>query len=174
MNKDKYLCIESANMYSINYALLSEIARNKKGGLTAYTGSSCQLLFKKNEIPYDLQKIFVTLVSLKSPLNKKMYGGEYLTNVPIRLFKNAYYEHTVSGVMFGAYPGFRFTNSSYCNEKEIIEFMSSLKQMGLLNNYLKCLGEIFQINIKTNENLIEKAKYTYNEIERIKEMNKIR
>lgn len=93
---------------------------------------------------------------MNSILKKKNNGFEYLTNVPIEIFKNNYYDYTISGEMFGNYPGCRFNNAYYCNEKDILEFISNIKKAGLLENYLKSLGEIFQMNIKTNNKTLSK------------------
>ena len=123
INKDKFLCILGKNIYSINYALLNE---NISKGLISFTGDNCQAIFEKNGVNSNFQKIFIKLSLFNSILKKKNNGFEYLTNVPIEIFKNSYYDYTISGEMFGNYPGCRFNNAYYCNEKDILEFISNI------------------------------------------------
>ena len=138
MNKNKHLCVDCRDIYAIDYALVEVNA-----GLVPYTGDNCDELFEKNGIPFDMRKVFIR----KLPLSNKS-GEEFFTGIPLNFNKQLYYDYVISGEMEGDYPRFRFENAVYCEINDILEFAFKLKQEDLLENYLKCLSEMFKINIK--------------------------
>ena len=153
-----FLVVNVDNMYSINYTMLEKDINNKMKGLISYTGKNCQEIFEENEIPFDMQKIFISVSILKNILCKDEIGYEYFTNIPIRINKNRYNDYSTNGEIIAKYPSFRFTNAKDCDDKDIINFLINLRKNNLTEKYLNSLGEIFQINIKTNENTLNKKK----------------
>ena len=153
-----YLVVNANDMYTINYTMLEENSNDERKGLLSYTGSNCQEIFEKNEIPSNMQKIFISINILKNILCKEEIGKEYLTNIPIRIFKNRYDDYSTNGEMIGNYPSFRFTNAKDCDDMELKNFLINLRKNDLTEKYLRSLGEIFQINIKTNENISSNRK----------------
>ena len=145
INNNKFLCVSSEYLYKINYVLSSEKLSNNRNGLISFTGDNCQTIFEENNVPSEYQLIFIKIIS-------KNKGFEYLTNIPFKLTNNYYYEDAFRGEMSGSFPGCSFNYSDYCTKEEIINFMSNLKNDGLLENYIQSLGEIFQVNILTNKN----------------------
>ena len=96
-----YLVVNANDMYTINYTMLEENINDEKKGLLSYTGSNCQEIFEKNEIPSNMQKMFISINILKNILCKEEIGKEYLTNIPIRIFKNRYDDYSTNGEMIG-------------------------------------------------------------------------
>ncbi len=153
--KYKYLCVDAKNLYLINYALQDDSIRNNC--LIAYTGNNCQEIFEESNISSEYQKVFIRLNPLITNLYRNVSGYEYLTYVPIRIYKNRYYDYSINGEMAGRYPRFVFRNATYCDEKEILVFLTTLKENNMLLDYIKCLGEVTQMNITSkSEKIIKK------------------
>ena len=138
-NKNKYLCVDCRDIYTIDYALVEV-----NGDLMPYTGDNCDDLFGEHGIPFDMRKVFITQL----PLSKCV--KEIFTGLPLKFNKQRYYDYSISGEMKGDYPRFRFENAIYCETNDILEFAHKLKQEELVDNYLKCLSEMFKLNISMN------------------------
>ncbi len=145
---NKYLIIDAKNIYSINYVLMQKNNKAELQALTDLNSDGCRKYFEDNGIPFNFQYIFIKLRAL----NRKIDGYEYLTNIPIEIYKNKGYYSMIDGRMHGDYPGFRFKEAKYCTEYDIISFFKDLKDKDLFDNYLNALGELFQIKIVSNKN----------------------
>lgn len=150
MNLKKYLCVEAEHIRLIDYIFTDHDSYNSKYTYPkphsiAVGGDDCVNIFEKNDIPLEYQKMYMVYNSLN--INKRFKAKEYLTDTIISLSINK--NGNIFGQMSGDNPTFDVSNCFECNKEDVLEFLTELREEQLLDNYLKALGEIIHLNIKS-------------------------
>ena len=164
MDFKDYLCVDAENIQLINYIFTDQIFNENdylKPKVTPVGGESSIKIFEQNGIPEEYQKAYMTcshismsLADLKNSRSNlyttkfnRFKAKGYLTGTPIYLaISNS---DRIFGQMVGDNPRFDVRDCYVCDKNEVDKFLIEIRKNGLLDNYLKAISEILQLNIKS-------------------------
>ena len=172
MELKKYLCVEAEDITLIDYVFVDyNVDDYPKPNSISIGGDNSVKIFEKNKVPKEYQKMYMECNAVKMIVNEinnasrqdsskfnRFKGRELLTDTGVYLSFDK--TGNIYGQMTGEKPTFDIRNCKVCEKNEIIRFLIDLKTNQLLDNYLKSLGEIMRLNIKsyfdTNSDKIKK------------------
>ena len=178
MEFKKFLCVDADNIRLIDYIFTDQDLQDSKYNYPkpssmAIGGDTSTKIFEKNGVPIEYQKMYMECNSVKmivseinnsnrqstSKLNR-FKARELLTDTGLYLTINK--TGNIFGQMAGENPTFDVSNCRTCEKNEIVKFLIDLRLNQVLDNYLKSIGEIMHLNIKsyfdTNLEKVKKLK----------------
>ena len=173
MDLNNYVCFDASNVRLVNYIYTD---RNIYGYKDSYPkpkvvpigGDNSISIFEKNGIPLNFQKVFFNYNTISKGLNiikdsiitlneyPTFKAKGYLSNIPVKLKINKFGE--ISGEMIGEKSQFDVYRGFFCNKEYVEMFFIDLREQGLLNNYIKAINEILQLNLISEIDEKEKVK----------------
>ncbi len=162
----KYLSVDAENIIMIDYwfsdqSFYGSFNSYPKPQTMVSCGDNSISIFERNNVPQDYQRIFIETNSISQTLclpssaiiRKKnalhrFEGREFITEMPINLSVSQYDE--IYGYMASEKPAFDVRSCYDVEKNEVIRFFGELRKDGLFDNYLKALGEIEHIEIKSD------------------------
>lgn len=161
-----YLAVEADNIVIIDYCFSDQqILGSKdiypKPQCMAVCGDNSVSIFEKNGIPEMYRKMFLVTNSLalsfcpssssmvrKKNIFQRVKSHEFITDIPIYLSCNGYDD--IYGYMASDKPTFDVKNCYGVRKDDVIRFFNELRDNDLLDNYIKTLGEIIRMEVKSN------------------------
>ncbi len=175
MELKKYLCVDANDITLIDYVFVDYNVDESypKPNSIIIGGDTSVKIFEKNHVPKEYQKIYMECNAIKMIVNEinntnrqdsskynRFKARELLTDTGIYLAfdKNG----NIFGQMVGDKPTFDVNNCKLCEKNEIIKFLVDLRSNQMLDNYLKSIGEIMHLNIRSyfDTNLLKVKKYS--------------
>ena len=149
MEFKKYLCVDADDIRIIDYIFIDQDLNNprytySKPSSIAIGGENSVEIFAKNGIPNEYQKMYMVYKGLNF---KRFKAKEFLTDtiVDISIGKSG----NIFGQMVGNKPAFDVSNCYQSSREDVLEFITGLRENQILENYLKALGEIMHLHIKS-------------------------
>lgn len=142
MKKAKYLIVDSGDVIKNNYSYPTP-------SIISVSLSPLNEIFDDNNIPREFQKLIVQVDSLfyGNPLLFKEWK-EYITEVPFNFIEARKENGNKVIELSSSCRDYRvevLTDLDYKKEKDVFEFMNSLREAGLLDKYVKSLIQIFNL-----------------------------
>ena len=175
MEFKRFLCVDANNIRLIDYIFTDQDLHASKNSYPkpnsmAIGGDISTKIFEKNGVPVEYQKMYMECNSVKMIVNEinnsnrqptskfnRFKARELLTEAVLYLTVDK--SGNIFGQMAGENPTFDVSNCRVCEKNEIVKFLIDLRLNQVLDNYLKSIGEIMHINIKSYfDSNLEKVK----------------